>query len=145
MKILRERKVNKMVDVHAKYTVVLKTLLDNKEAKEKIEKALSSYPIYTATSKNEYIPNIIPTRSELNEKILNYYKYREIGFETFGRFVDELEIAMKEIMPYYNQLYESTLIEIDPLIDTKIETKHNTKNNSNKNEKHRRSKEHSNK
>ena len=94
-----------MIDVHAKYTVVLKTLLDNKEAKEKIEKALSSYPIYTATSKNEYIPNIIPTRSELNEKILNYYKYREIGFETFGRFIDELEIAMKEIMPYYNQLF----------------------------------------
>lgn len=89
----------------SKYTIELRTLLRDPIAKEKIDKALSTYPMYEAKSKNEYIPNIIPTREELNKKILNYYKYREIGFETFGRFLDELEISMNEIMPYYNQLF----------------------------------------
>lgn len=88
----------------AKYTVVLKTLLDNPEVKALIDKAMSTYPLYEKKSEEKYIPSVVPTRSELNEKILNYYKYREIGFETVGRFLDELETALKEIMPYYNQL-----------------------------------------
>lgn len=90
--------------VKANYTVVLKTLLDDPEVKALIDKAMSTYPMYEKKSKEEFIPSVLPTRSELNEKILNYYKYREIGFETVGRFLDELEIALKEIMPYYNQL-----------------------------------------
>lgn len=91
--------------INAKYTVVLKTLLDDERTKEAIEKAMSTYPIYRAT--NEFTYGLIPERSELNQKILNHYKYREIGFETIGRFLDELEIALNEIMPYYNQLYKS--------------------------------------
>ena len=90
--------------IKAKYTVVLKTLLDQPEVKALIDKAMSTYPLYEKQSKEEFIPSVVPTRSELNEKILNYYKYREIGFETVGRFLDELETALKEIMPYYNQL-----------------------------------------
>ncbi len=89
----------------AKYTEVLKNLLDNERTKNLIDQAMSTYPIYVSTSEHEYgIPNIIPTREELNKKILNYYKYREIGFETVGRFLDELETSLNEIMPYYNQL-----------------------------------------
>ena len=92
----------------AKYTEVLKNLLDTPQTKELIDNAMSTYPLYVSTSKHEYgQPNIIPTREELNNKILNYYKYREIGFETVGRFIDELETALVEIMPYYNQLYYS--------------------------------------
>ena len=94
-----------MVKKMSKYTIELRKLLNDPIAKEKIDKALSTYPMYIAKSKNEHIPNIIPTREELNKKILNYYKYREIGFETFGRFLDELEISMNEIMPYYNQMF----------------------------------------
>lgn len=90
--------------IKARYTVVLKTLLDDPEMVPLVHKAMSTYPLYEKRSKEEYIPSIVPTRSELNEKILNFYKYREIGFETVGRFLDELEIALKEIMPYYNQL-----------------------------------------
>ncbi len=89
----------------ARYTEVLKNLLDNPQTKELIDNAMSTYPIYVSKSPELYgIPNIIPTREELNKKILDYYKYREIGFETVGRFIDELEIALKEIMPTYNQL-----------------------------------------
>lgn len=92
------------INTHAKYTVVLNELLRNPETKSLIDDVLSRYPIYTPTSDNVYIPRIIPTREELNQKILNYYKYREIGFETVGRFLDELNTTMCEIMPYYNQL-----------------------------------------
>ena len=90
--------------MQAKYTVYLKDLLENPEVRPLIDKALSTYPIYEKKSKELYIPSVVPTREELNEKLLNRYKYHEIGFETPGRFIDELEIAMKEIMPYYNQI-----------------------------------------
>lgn len=89
----------------AKYTVVLKTLLDDENVKPLIDKAMSTYPTYTP--KHEVLYSYIPTREELNKKILSYYKYREIGFETIGRFLDELETSLCEIMPYYNQLYKS--------------------------------------
>lgn len=90
--------------IKARYTVVLKTIIDDPELSKQLTLAMSSYPMYTAKSEEKYIPSVIPTREELNRKILNYYKYREIGFETIGRFLDELEIALNEIMPYYNQL-----------------------------------------
>lgn len=94
--------------MQAKYTVVLKSLMDNAEARSELEKALSTYPLYVQKTAEPH--NIIPTRAELNEKILNAYKYREIGFETVGRFVDELEITMNEIMPYYNELFSTVEI-----------------------------------
>ena len=90
--------------MYARYTVQLRDLITNDSTKPAIEQALSTYPLYAKKSKEEFIPCYIPTREELNKKLLNHYKYREIGFETVGRFIDELEIAMCEIMPYYNLL-----------------------------------------
>lgn len=92
----------------AKYTEVLKNILEEPHTKELLDEVMSEYPLYESTSERKYgQPNIVPTREELNQAIFNHYKYREIGFETIGRFIDELGIAMKEIMPYYNQLYYS--------------------------------------
>lgn len=99
--------------MNARYTVVLKSLLDNPVMNEKIQKALSTYPLYEKRSKEEFIPSYIPTREELNRKILNHYKYREIGFETVGRFLDELEISMNEIMPKYNLLFNSADVDFN--------------------------------
>ena len=94
--------------IQARYTEVLYNLLNNARTKQLINEKMSTYPLYVSTSQQEYgIPNIIPTREQLNNKILNYYKYREIGFETVGRFLDELEISLNEIMPKYNQLFFS--------------------------------------
>lgn len=110
----------------AKYTVELITLLENDETKALIDKALSTYPLYEKKSKEQLAPSYVPTRSELNQKILNYYKYREIGFETIGRFLDELETAMVEIMPKYNMLFFSIdqdyniLYNVDYTRDTDI-------------------------
>lgn len=91
--------------IRAKHSVVLKELLDNEETNKLIQTALQEYPMYTPT--NEAVYTIIPTREQLNKKLLDNYKYREIGFETIGRFIDELRIAMNEIMPYYYQMYKS--------------------------------------
>lgn len=101
--------------IHAKYTIVLKNLLDDPAARAKIDQALSTYPLYVKKSKEEYIPAYIPTREELNAKILRYYKYREIGFETFGRFLDELECSMLEIMPKYNLLFMTADQDFNPI------------------------------
>lgn len=95
--------------IPARYTEVLYNLINNPQTKTEIDKAMSTYPLYESTNQNkEYnIPDIIPTREQLNKKILDYYRYREIGFETVGRFLQELEISLNEIMPYYNQLFFS--------------------------------------
>ena len=98
----------------AKYTVELRELLKDPQTKAAIDKALSTYPMYEPKSTNPDVLALCPTRERLNKKILDHYKYREIGFETVGRFCDELEIAMNEIMPYYNQLFKS--VEIMALI-----------------------------
>lgn len=87
------------------YSVVLKSIMDDPEGMQALQKALSTYPMYVP--KNEQTYTIIPSRDELNMKILNHYKYREIGFETPGQFIDRLKIAMEEIMPYYYSLYKS--------------------------------------
>lgn len=87
----------------AKYTVVLHTLMTDQRLKEQLDLALSTYPLY----KSEKVYDLIPTREQLNDRLLNHYKYREIGFETIGRFLDELKITMSEIMPRYNELFKT--------------------------------------
>ena len=54
-------------------------------------------------------------RALLFKKILLKYYTREIGYETVGLWKLKLNQRLMEIMPYYNQLYESELIEFDPL------------------------------
>lgn len=58
----------------------------------------------------------------LETKILKHYYTREIGQETYGLWKLRLNAKMNEIMPYYNKLYESELIEFNPLYDTDINT-----------------------
>ena len=91
--------------IYARYTEVLYNLLNNQETKALIDEAMSEYPVYTP--ENPFTFSIIPTREELNKIILNHYKYCEIGFETVGRFIDELRTTLNEIMPFYYQLYKT--------------------------------------
>lgn len=118
--------------INAKYTVHLKTLLENEKTKPLIQKALASYPLYERKSVEEFRPSFIPTREQLNQKILNFYKYREIGFETVGRFIEELEISMNEIMPYYNELLFSADQDFNIIynVDYKRTTESNKKSES---------------
>lgn len=45
-------------------------------------------------------------RQRLEQKIIDHYRFRQIGQETVGRFKHYLKTKMLEIMPYYVQLYE---------------------------------------
>ena len=83
----------------SKYTVELRELLN-----QGVDIGLKNYPIWSEEH-----------REVLNQKIINHYKYREIAFETTGRFIDELNIKMDEIMPYYNELYNTTMYEYNPI------------------------------
>lgn len=101
----------------ARYTELLVNLISNPDTKALIDRAMSSYPLYqTKSTDNEFgTAYVIPTREQLNNKILNYYRWREIGFETVGRFLFELETALNEIMPYYNQLFYSADQDFNPI------------------------------
>lgn len=63
-------------------------------------------------------------RSVLETKILKHYYTREIGAETVGLWKLFLDRKMNEIMPYYNQLYESALIKFNPLHDVDYTKEH---------------------
>lgn len=58
-------------------------------------------------------------RQTLNDKIIRHYWMREIGGETVALFRMFLRRTMHEIMPYYNQMYESLALadQIQPLVD----------------------------
>ena len=104
--------------IPAKYTEVLDNLLRYEQTAEAIARAMSKYPLYETDTERvkEYgTAYKIPTRAELNNKILSYYRFREIGFETVGRFLFELETALNEIMPYYNQLLYSADQDFNPI------------------------------
>ena len=53
----------------------------------------------------------------LETKIIKHYYLREIGAETVGVFKLFLDRTLNEIMPYYNQMYESALLKYNPLYD----------------------------
>lgn len=69
-------------------------------------------------------------KKELESKIISHFYTREIGVETVGLFKHRLKNKMREIMPYYNQLYKSELIKFDPLknVDYTDENKTDTVN-----------------
>lgn len=83
----------------SKYTTTIRWLIESG-----FDLGLKEYPIFD----EQY-------RNVLNQKIINHYYFREIGLETAALFKWYLNTRMMEIMPYYNQLYDSTKLEITPL------------------------------
>ena len=55
------------------------------------------------------------TKTRLLPKILLHYYQREIGYETVGLWKLKLNQKLREILPYYNQLYESEELVYNPL------------------------------
>lgn len=54
-------------------------------------------------------------RAELEKKIVEHYAFRQIGFETAGRFKFELNKLMREIMPYYVKIWATTQYSYNPI------------------------------
>lgn len=75
---------------HGNNTVILNDLLHTD-----FELLLNDYPIF-----DENYRNI------LNEKIINHYRFREIGFFSPDKFNFKLRTKMFEIMPYFNVIYK---------------------------------------
>ena len=84
----------------SQYTTELRYLIQ-----QNFDIGLKDYPIFDEGYRNV-----------LNRKIINEYFFREIGQETPARFSHYMNHTMNMIMPYYNQLYESELLKINPLI-----------------------------
>lgn len=102
----------------AKYTTQIRTIIQNQS--DDFQLFGFTYPIFDEAY-----------RPVLEAKIINRFFFREIGFETVGMFQHYLMTKMNEIMPYYNQLYQSQLIEVDPLVTHKfndVQTRNTTGN-----------------
>lgn len=63
-------------------------------------------------------------KPELEKKILRAFYTREIGYETYGLWKLKLQTKLEEIMPYYNKLYESELLKVEPFINFDMVTEH---------------------
>ena len=71
-------------------------------------------------------------RQVLCRKILKHYYTREIAHETVGRWKLALNAKLNEIMPYYNQLYKSELLEFNPFYDVDLTRKREGSGTSNR-------------
>ena len=71
-------------------------------------------------------------KPELESKIINHFYTQEIGQETVGLFKQRLKTKMREIMPYYNQLYMSERLKFDPFKNADYIDTHNQSNKGNR-------------
>lgn len=67
-----------------------------------------SYPCYGVDIDEEEI-----MRENLSRAIVRHYLMREIGCETFELWKIMVETRLREIMPYYQELYKTTLFDLD--------------------------------
>lgn len=98
------------------------TSVDTVIAKARTKLFNFNYPIFDEAYK-ERLESLI---------CLHFYR-REIGFETVGLFKLYLERKMREIMPFYNQLYKSELLEFNPFYDVDLTRDHQLKHNAEEN------------
>jgi hypothetical protein len=81
---------------------------------------MTAYPIFSESY-----------RAALNAKIKEHFYFREIGFETAGKFKRYLNMTLNEVMPYYNKLYNSELLTFNPLHNTDLTEDKTQENSSN--------------
>lgn len=70
-------------------------------------------------------------KSVIETKILKHYYTREIGFESVGLWLLKLETKLNEVMPYFNKLYNSELLEFNPFYDVDVKTTSKRTTNTN--------------
>lgn len=124
----------------ASYTMQLRVFIEqvtqfevNLSVKEKIERGRLKlfdfdYPIYSDDYRKIFETNFI-----------RHFYMREIGFETDGLFKFRLETWLLIHMPYFNKMFESELIEYDPLINASTMVTHDKVNNTDKKDEGNRS------
>lgn len=104
----------------SKYTTEVRFICEELNNLEESSDYLDVYQIVANAAPQIFRPYPIfdeSYRAGLNQRILLHFYTREIGFETVGLWKLKLNQKLMEIMPYYNQLYESTRLEYNPLFD----------------------------
>lgn len=105
----------------SKYTTTLRFISESSEdKKEEVINTFTNYELsdYLTQSQIETIENVGNwTKRKLAEKIVRYYYFREIGFETWGLFKHFAKIEMEMLMEKYLPLIYSRAIEYDPLVN----------------------------
>lgn len=84
--------------------------------KEAIPKIFENYPLFDENY-----------REILNEKIVKHFYFQEISEETFAKWKFMFNRTLNEIMPYYNQMYKTTLLEFNPLYTFDVTREHEIK------------------
>lgn len=79
------------------------------------------YPFFDENYREQFETNFIT----------NFYS-REIGFETEGLFKFRLESWLNINMPYYNDLFETTKLDYDPLLNARMTTERETLSDENR-------------
>lgn len=121
----------------SKYTTQVRFICESKSGSETskggndVDSILESSWSKIFTSKVSFFDE--EYRSILCKKILKHYYMREICCETVGLWILWLNTRLEEIMPYYNQLYESAKIEFNPMHDVDVTTTHSGKGTENGN------------
>lgn len=87
-----------------------------------------NYPCYGVDSEEEGV-----MRETLSRAVVRHYLMREIGYETFELWKIMLETRLREIMPYYQELYKTTLFELDLDNPYHLITTHDQNDNSTRN------------
>lgn len=105
----------------AKYTTEVRTICEEYAGYDK-SVGYKSVDDVISKSRNKIFNFDFPIfdesyRSVLETKIIKHYYTREISAETVGLWQLWLDTKLNEIMPYYNKLYESELLEFNPFYD----------------------------
>ena len=82
-----------------------------------LRKIASSRDIFKSIDYELYNNDLKPI---FEDKFIKRFYFREIGVETVSRFLINLEQTLNEIMPYYKQLYDTTLLKYDVLNNTEV-------------------------
>ena len=79
----------------AQYTLTIKQIIENN-----VDIFNFDYPLFDESY-----------REVFQKKFIDHFYFREIGFETVGRFIFHLREQLNLIMPYYNKIYLSQAIK----------------------------------
>lgn len=112
----------------SKYTTEVRFICENKSGLE-ISGGSGDVDSIIANSWNKIFTSKAPFfdeeyRSILCQKILKHYYLREICCETVGIWKLWMNTRLEEIMPYYNQLYDSAKIKFNPMHNVDLTSKH---------------------
>ena len=111
----------KVVKVVSKYTTEVRFICEQKAGLEgsvgasDVDEVLSKSWNKVVTSNFDIFDEAY--REKLVSKVLKHYYLREIGAETVGVWMLWMNTKFEEIMPYYNQLYESAKLKFEPFYD----------------------------